>query len=77
MDGFQLMDLGRQSADFGLQLLLRLVHLLAELSKGRSHLPGNTEGRAWRWLVAKAEGAQLRLRTLFRASGREGPYCWT
>lgn len=35
------MCFGRQEADFGVQLLLRLVHLLAEASKGRSHLPGN------------------------------------
>lgn len=48
------MGLGCQSADLGLQLLLRLVHLLAEPSEGRSHLPGNTEGTAWRRLEAEA-----------------------
>lgn len=44
LDGRQLIYLGCQLADFSLQLFLRLVHLLTELSKGRSHLPGNTEG---------------------------------
>lgn len=51
------MYLGCQSADFGLQLLLRLVHLLAEPSKGGSHLPGNTEGTEWQWLRGEGLGA--------------------
>lgn len=38
------MYVGCQSVDFGVQLLLRLVHLLTEPGKGRSHLPGNTKG---------------------------------
>lgn len=41
----QLLDLGRQSADLGLQLPLRLVHLLAEPGKGRGHLPGSDTHR--------------------------------
>lgn len=53
------MYLGCQSADFGLQLLLRLVRLLAEPSKGRSHLPGNTEGTAGQWLEAKPEAGEV------------------
>lgn len=62
------MCFGCQEADFGVQLLLRLVHLLTEASKGRGHLPGNTEGTA----SQREETAQLRLGKRFHVLLGEG-----
>ena len=40
----QLVYVGREAADLRLQLLLGLVHLLAEAGEGGGHLPGGGGG---------------------------------